>query len=287
MTERSQYPSWTPQTLVLGPGGVKGFYIMGALLYLERHGWLNDLQTCVGVSIGSVIGLLLTAGYQVTEIIEHSLSISLFHDFMSISLAQVHENSGLISNEQVKSRLTERLQAKFGFVPTLKQLYEFTAINFVAVTCNIDKGRTEYLSKDTEPDLSAVEAVMLSMNIPFIFYKLRYKGCTYVDGALGHPYPVDVYDDGITPVLGITIDHNTESSSGDSLGSYIYGIIHTVTNSLRHVATRKLSANCRSLVLIAQHTATIGLDIDDKTRTDMIISGYEAARKFANTNERS
>lgn len=270
---------WSPKILVLGPGGVKGFYIMGALLYLEKCGWLSDLHTCVGVSIGAVISLLLTAGYTVTEIIEHALSVSLFHDFMSINLAQVQENTGLISNQQVKDRLAERLIAKFGFVPTLKQFYEFTGIRFVAVTCNIDKGCAEYLSKDTEPELSTVDAVMLSMNIPFVFYKLRYKGATYVDGALGHPYPIDVFDDGQTPILGITIDHAGDKSN-ESLGEYLYSIIHSVTNSLRQLALRKVSPCCKNLVLLAELTDTLGLSLDTDKKSQMVVQGYEAGRAF-------
>lgn len=270
---------WFPKVLVLGPGGVKGFYIMGALLYLEKCGWLSELHTCVGVSIGAVIALLLAAGYTVTEIIEHALSVSLFHDFMSINLAQVQENTGLISNQQVKDRLSERLIAKFGFVPTLKQFYDFTGIKFVAVTCNIDRGRAEYLSKDTEPDLSAVDAVMLSMNIPFVFYKLRYKGATYVDGALGHPYPIDVFDDGMTPILGITLDHAGDSGT-ESLGEYLYSIIHSVTNSLRQLALRRISPCCRNLVLVAEVTDTLGLALDDDKKSHMVVCGYEAGREF-------
>ena len=271
---------WKPETIILGPGGMKGFATMGSLLYLEKIGWLENVTTYVGVSVGAILGVLLVAGYTVTEIIDHSLSVSLFHDFMSLDLSQIRENSGLISNQQVKDRLGERLISKFGYIPTLQEFYAFTGIKYVAVTMNITLGEVEYISKDTEPDLSTVDAVMLSMNIPFVFYKIRYKGNIFVDGALANPYPVDVFDDGKTNILGIYIDHANQVNT-ESIASYFYFILHSMTNRLKKLAMQKLSPCCKHLIILTSITDTIGLSIDNEAKSDMIVQGYEQAKKFA------
>ncbi|GAH01238.1 unnamed protein product, partial [marine sediment metagenome] len=53
---------WKPNILVIGPGGIKGFYYCGALLSLDSGGILSDVDTIVGCSVGSLIGLLLISG---------------------------------------------------------------------------------------------------------------------------------------------------------------------------------------------------------------------------------
>jgi len=270
---------WCPSTIILGPGGVKGFATMGSLLYLEKIGWLENVSSFVGVSVGAIIAVLLTAGYTVGEIVEHSLSVSLFHDFMSLDISQIKENSGLISNHQVKDRLEERLVSKFGYLPTLKEFYNFTGITYTAVTLNIDKGEVEYISHLTEPDLPVVDAVMLSMNIPFVFYKIRYKGCTYVDGALGNPYPMDYFDDGKTNILGIYIEHD-EHSNSDSIASYFYFILHSMTGRLKKLAMQKLSPHCKHLIIVTKTTDTIGLAVSTETKSELVAQGYEQASAF-------
>ena len=62
-------------TLILGPGGVKGFLELGSLYCLERKGELNGIKTYIGVSIGSLISLLLTSNFKVLDIFLEFISI--------------------------------------------------------------------------------------------------------------------------------------------------------------------------------------------------------------------
>lgn len=270
--------SWKPEIIILGPGGMKGYCELGALLYLEKVKWLDNVHTYVGVSVGSVIALLLTSGYSSVEIVEQSLNINFFHDFMSMDINQIREKSGLISNQQIKERLDERMKNKFGIVPNLKELYQFTGIKLVTVTLNIDKGEVEYINYLTDPDLSCVEAVMLSMNIPFIFYKIRYKDCTYVDGALGNPYPMDVYDDGNTNILGIYVDEGKMNTEGFT--EYVHHIIHSMTTRLKQVSTKNLSEKCKHLNIVSPTFDVINITADIDKKSEMIVIGHETAKDF-------
>ena len=55
-------------------------------------------------------------------------------------------NSGLISNTHINLKLSELIKNKYGFIPTLKQLYMATGIQLVCVTMNIDTHTPEYHS---------------------------------------------------------------------------------------------------------------------------------------------
>lgn len=274
---------WIPDILVLGPGGAKGFLELGALLKLHKINFLNRVHTYVGCSIGAVICLLLTCGYSPTEIISCALDADIFHDITTFRLTDVKDNIGLISNHRIRQILIDKLEYKFGFVPTLNQLYLATGLKYVAVTLNLDKDSTEYLSYQTEPDLCCVEATLLSMNIPFLFYKLKYKGCTYIDGAFGNPYPIDIYDNGSVNILGIYISSThpiIQESSDTNILRYLYKVIHSSMNQIKLRIQKSCSNHCKHIGLYSPSLDTTGLTFDDKLKAKMLTIGYNEAESF-------
>lgn len=282
LSERSD-SLWLPDILVLGPGGAKGFLELGALLKLHKINFLRQVHTYVGCSIGAVISLLLTCGYSPTEIVSCALDADIFHDITTFRLMDVKDNIGLISNQRIRNILIDKLKYKFGFVPTLNQLYLATGLKYVAVTLNLDKDSTEYLSYQTEPDLCCVEATLLSMNIPFLFYKLKYKGCTYIDGAFGNPYPIDIYDNGSSNILGIYISSThpiIQESSDINILRYLYKVIHSSMNQIKLRIQKSCSNRCKHIGLYSPSLDTTGLTFDDKLKAKMLTLGYNEAESF-------
>ncbi len=273
--------SWRPTVLVLGPGGTKGFLELGALLIFEKERFLTSIRNYVGVSVGAIISVLLVAGYSVTEIITDAMDVNLFQDISSINLNEIKDNVGLLSNRAVKEKLVTLLENKFGFVPTLHQFYMATGLTLTCVSLNLDDERTEYISWETEPTISAVDAVLLSMNIPLLFYQLRYKGNLYIDGAFGNPYPVDEYDDGKTNILGICITELKENSSVDlTKVRYIYKILVSAITQNRKRIRSSTSERCKHLELTSPTLDGIGLLVDIQMKSRMVFIGYNEAIKF-------
>lgn len=274
---------WKPDVLVLGPGGVKGFLELGALILLESEGLLRNVTSYAGVSVGAIIALLLVAGYTVTEVIADAVDTNLFQDLSSIDLEHVKANVGLISNRAVKEKLISRLEEKFGILPNLEQLYLITGLEFMCVTMNLSKCRAEYISRHTKPSMGCVDAVMLSMNIPLIFYKLKYQGCVYIDGAFANSYPIDQYDDGTRNILGIYIA--TEAADRTipedfPIPMYLYKIIDCSMVENRERIIRAASSRCRHLKLFSQTIDTLGLTMDIKTKSQLVLHGYQMAKEF-------
>jgi len=278
--------SWYPDVLVLGPGGMKGFLELGALIRLVKSGYLNKVNTYVGCSVGAIIALLLVAGYTPTEIVSDAADGDIFHDITNIRISDIRDNTGLISNKNIRDKLSERLRDKFGFVPSLQQLYLATGLVYVAVTLNLDNDRTEYLDKDSEPHLSAVDAAMLSMNIPFLFYKLKYKGCVYIDGAFGNPYPVDLYDDSKTNILGIYITTKetiNKVTSDSSLFRYLYKVVNSSMTQIKLRIQNSCSQHCKHISLNSPSLDITGLTFNNDIKAQMLIIGYQEADNFLKT----
>lgn len=279
---------WKPELIVLGPGGVKGFLPLGSLVYLERSGLLNNVHTYVGVSVGAIISLLVIAGYSVyDEIIKDALEIDLFSDFGNISLDILRSQSGIISNTKIRDFLSKKIRDKFKdlapylksteYVPNMKQFYDLTGIRLVTVTLNVDTKTTEYMSYENEPNLSVIDAVMLSINIPLIFPQIKYKGNTYVDGALGNPYPVDIFDDDRTNILGIYIDVDSKS---DTIFSYLYKIFDSIMAQSKNKTVSQSSDKCRHLVLVSNTMDILGVGINNDQKIKMVIEGIRRTKEF-------
>jgi len=223
--KKVQYVGQNFETLVIGPGGIKGITILGSIKALQNNNLLNNIKNYVGVSVGSIISLLLICNYSVSEILYESIHIpNFFCDINFYNLKKMFMDlvlqGGIINNDFLKKKLETMVIKKFGSVLTLKELYEITNLNFVSVTLNLSKDTTEYLSHTFCPDLSCVDAVMMSINIPIIFQKLKINGSLYIDGAFGDSYPINLYPNSI----GISIE-TTFDDIDDSNFSYILKVM--------------------------------------------------------------
>ena len=274
---------WRPTVIVLGPGGIKGFLELGALLLLEKEGYLQTVRKYSGVSVGAILSLLLVAGYTVAEIINDALEVDLMQDFSSLSINNAQANAGLTSNRPVKERLTLRVRKKFGMIPTLGQLYMATGIFWEAVSLNLDKNRAEYHNKDTDPTLSCVDAALMSANIPLFFYRLEYKKCVHIDGAFANPYPVDRHDDGHEDVLGIYITTDrpeTHVPVASSFLLYLYRIIDASMTQIRKRIHASSSPKCKHLELFTDVIDTTGFTVSTESKVRLITDGYRSAKNF-------
>jgi predicted acylesterase/phospholipase RssA len=285
---------WKPEIVVLGPGGIKGFMELGSLYRLMWTDLLSEVHTYVGVSVGSIISLLMICGYSPIDIVSDALEMDIFEDISKFTwaniqdnLVNIQKNIGIISTEPIRRKLNSKVQNKFGRILTLQELYEVTGKTFVSVSANLDKEQTEYISHLTEPELKCVDAVMLSMNIPIIFYKLKHKECVYVDGALGNPYPVDIFDDGTNKILGIytksTKKTNQEPQDATTI-MYIHKIIHFSMTTMRDRIIQTASKNCKHIELEAKIMDSIGLTIDTKIKAEMFMKGLKITDDFIKEN---
>ena len=265
---------WRPKVLLLGPGGVKGFLLLGSLLFLEKVKFLKDVKKVVGISVGSMAGLLYITGYTITEILEFAIMTQII-DISTIDVINIMKKNGLVSHESFRKRLRDKITEKYGFVPTLKQLYLMTGYEFEVVVTNLDKDTTEYFSHITEPDLCCVEAVLMSISIPLIFQSYVYKNNIYLDGAISQAFPIQRYKD--ENVFAVMLK-GSRSDPKESFFSYLYHIVKLLTS----ITEKNLDVppNTKILHLNYQVDDTIGVKLTFDKKVEMFLYGYYRAYDF-------
>ena len=273
---------WKPDVFVLGPGGAKGYLELGLLLKLEEEQHLSDVTEWTGCSIGAAIALICVAGYSAMEMIQDSFNLNIVNNLSDINtLDKLTESPGLLTINTTETFLKNKLIDKFGYVPTLKQLYLATGILFNSVVYNLDKERPEYLNKDTEPDLCCVKAVIMSMSIPGIVIPRVHKGNVYVDGAIGDPYPVLYHDDGHKKILGVYIENTPDNKTSESNPLlYLYRCAQASMKVIRQKSVKYSSENCKHICLRSPYMDATRLSLNYSDKQAMINHGYKTAAIF-------
>lgn len=180
----------TYKTLILPGNGVKAIYTLGALQYLCEKGVLNNIENYIAVSSGSLLSLLLLIGMKPIEILAKVLSKNVFSKVGRVSMSGIAGGAAIFNFNIIEDELGALLVKKIGTVPTFKELYALTTINFVCCAYDATNHKSVFFSKDHSPDLSVLDAIKASCAYPLLFEPVYLNGCVYVDGGVGNNYPI-------------------------------------------------------------------------------------------------
>jgi hypothetical protein len=150
-----------------------------------------------------------------------------------------------------------------------------TGYHLEVVVTNLDKNKTEFLSHETVPELSCVEAVLMSMSLPLFFQTYIYKNNIYIDGAITDPFPIHRYEK--ESVIGILLQ-TTPSNPKESFFTYMMRVIDTFASTKE----RNIIVPPKSKVLKLEYQVsdTVGLKMSFEDRVDMVLFGYFRGYQF-------
>ncbi len=154
--------------------------MIGALK--ARESSLADVQEISGSSAGAILALFIAMGISIDEILSTSLALHV-PEFVKIRIRSFFNTFGFVDIQPIRSKLVEICG---GSDPTFKELKMKI---YVSAFC-LNTGETEYFSRDTHPDMKVIDAVCMSIAIPFIFASGVYNGRTYIDGGTCESYPL-------------------------------------------------------------------------------------------------
>jgi len=269
-----------PKIIILGPGGMKGIMELGALQKLHEKGYLNNIERFVGCSIGSIISLLYICGYLPYELLlktkEHYNLLQFLPEHMTIK--EYLNTGGIIQTEKIKETLNILVLNKLGSIPTLSQLKVMRNISLTVVYSNIETCKYGYISDETHPDMLCTDAAIIGINIPGLISSGYFNGIDYTDGALTNPYPINIYDDGKTNILGIFIQQTYDVNNFFERSMFIY--VNMTIASLRNFIIQHASNKCKHLEIKTNIQDPTGIFICHDERENMYSSGYEVCDKF-------
>lgn len=261
------------EILVLSGGGVRGITILGALHALEEINYLDNINTYVGTSVGSLINTLLCIGYKSYEIYAIIKTID-FSKLVNINLFGILDTWGLDSGKRI-IKIVETLLShkKIKKNVTFKQLYELTKKKLVMTTVCLNDKKLIYLSYENYPDLTILQGIRMSISVPIVFNPVIHDNKKYVDGGVMCNYPIEIYKDKVDEIIGINV-LSTDCENVDNFENYIMSLIQCF--NIKHVddTTIKCTIN------IPCKCSVVNFRINKKHKTKMFDVGYNTAKLY-------
>lgn len=199
-------------SIILSGGGSKGICSLGALQYLQDNKYIDNYNTkyYIGTSVGSIICYFLIIGYTPIEIVVYLCSNNVLESFSKINnFSSSLLTGGLYDYSTITKHCEKMSSSKINYIPTLKQLKDVYNKELIVCTYNLTQHKREYISWLNYPDLSCLDAIRMSSNIPFLFNEFIYNGNEYIDGGIVDNFPVKLLEDdkfkNLNPI-GINLD---------------------------------------------------------------------------------
>jgi predicted acylesterase/phospholipase RssA len=218
--------------LAIGPGAMGFFVFMGALYKLQETGKLDDLEEISGSSAGSLLGFFyLLTKRDLIKTFDFTLDAPI-KQVMKPSIKTLFKDYGLVPVSRVRKLLSEAcLKFTNKNDITFSELLELVPIKLHVAAFCVDLKRTDYFSIDKTPHMSVLDALCMSIAVPFLFSASKFNDWHYVDGGAAEALPCAPFI-GYTPqdILAIQLEFSVKKKEIKDIKAYglevMYAILH-------------------------------------------------------------
>jgi len=269
--------------LVLAGGGIKGIYIIGCLKYLEEKGFLKNIDTYAGTSIGGILSFMLNIGFTIDEMYKFSKIFDLEKstDFNIANISNIFNTYSICNNDNLEKILINQMKLK-NINPDIKliELYKKTKKKLILTTVCINTKQVEYLSYETYPEMPLITALKMTSAVPLLFPFVEYNDKKYVDGGLLENFPISIFDDQLDKVIGINIMSELPVKHSNII-EYILLVLGIVYyNGFDKYNIEKYKKSVFNLVL--NDNNTFNFELTPEKKKEMYYEGYNLIKKNFN-----
>lgn len=181
--------------LVISGGGPSMLQYMSAIQHLNENNIvdLNCIESIYGTSAGSMVAVLLALKYDWETLNDYIIQRpwhELFH-FKINYIFDAYKKRGIYSKNIIEKAFKPLLDAKdISIDVTLKDFYEYSKIEIHFFSFEINQFKTEDISYLTHPNISLIDAVIMSSSIPLLFTPVIIENKCYIDGGVCANYPL-------------------------------------------------------------------------------------------------
>jgi len=250
--------------LVVGPGGVGYFSLIGAINSLWDNGHLSDLETMCGSSAGALACIVCAVyKFDFKQIVKRSVEVNLTFKTEILHFIKTY---GLVNKDFLLSKINS-------CIPNIsfKELFDSTHIKIYINTYCLELKKVLYLSVDTHPDMSIVDAVYMSICVPFIFEPMIYNDYHYIDAGLVEYSPCSIYSTG-DDVLVIRLAFKSYYECNN-----IYDYISHIFNMM---LSRRMKYKFETIYINIESKDVYNINISDLQKIKLIIKGYNAIHEI-------
>lgn len=268
--------------MVFSGGGIKGLSYIGCLRTLEEHNILQSIECLVGTSAGSIFATCINIGYSSEELrdIVINLDFNKMRDITSANLLNYFNNFGLDTGNRVERIFRILIKKKVGTDEiTFQELYKKTnKILIITGTC-LNTREVIHFSYKSHPDMPVIQAIRISISVPFVFNVCNYENNMYVDGGIGSNYSVDAYNP-YQEILGFLLQGDRGYKVINGFEDYAVAIIRTIDRRLNDLY---MTLYPNITVQIHSSVDMLDFNINQEDIQQLIQEGYRATNQYLAT----
>lgn len=181
--------------LVISGGGPAMLQYISAIQYLSENNVLdlNNIDSIYGTSAGSIVAVLLALKYDWETLNDYIIQRP-WHELFHLKINYIfdaYKNRGIYNKKIVEKVFKPLLDAKdISIDITLKDFYEYSKIEIHFFSFEINQFKTEDVSYLTHPNISLIDAILMSSSIPLLFTPIIIENKCYIDGGVCANYPL-------------------------------------------------------------------------------------------------
>ena len=304
--------------MVFEGAGIRGIAYAGVVEVLEKEQMIHTLEKVGGTSAGAITALMLSLGYTSGEI-EEMIGSTRFRKFnqggfpLLGGIHRLHKSFGWYKSKRFEKWLARIIETKTQNPDiTFADLHRLGYKDlFVTGTC-LNRQKSLVFSYKNYPQMRVLDAVRISMSIPFYFEAvfIDQNGKVFkkhpeksgldilVDGGILQNYPIGIFDS-ITPsgkripnpqTLGIRIDSERQIAYGKTrkeLAPYTIQDFNDFTSAFYTLTLESLNRTPlteadwnRSIVVSSKHIAPKIRKLSAKEKQTLIESGRQSTYAF-------
>jgi len=130
--------------------------------------------------------------------------------------------------------------------------------------------------------MKVLDALQITMSIPFMFKPVLYNNDYYVDGGLYDPYPIK-YAKNLNKTIGIFLKKNENIEKNvviDSLSSYIFQVLKCYYDEFKErIITKSKYKKC-TIIVDAEMVVSVNLKLDIENKKNIMDIGRKNSKVY-------
>ena len=274
--------------LVLSGGALKAVVLLGAVKYLEEKDLIKHFKNYVGSSAGAIIIFFLIIGYKSYEI--KDILIEEINNIVDLDFENIDDffiNYGIDNTDRNKDILKKYLikKTKLNDITFIEFAKKY-GLNFTITGTNLTTRNTDYFNVDNFPNMSMIDALVITRCIPLIYKPIEYNDNLYIDGGIYNNFAYNYYKNK-NDSLGINVTYNY-SRKNDTFINYFNNILLSLMDKIIELGLDN-SENVCFINFDEKRKDGVNISTDDfsvNINNDIIIDninyGYNTFKEFLN-----
>jgi predicted acylesterase/phospholipase RssA len=163
--------------LAIGPGALGYFALLGAMDRLWKDKRLDTIESISGSSAGALVAFMsLYTNFDFNKALKISMKVPVYK--LKPDIKNFLTSYGFVSQGVMRKMIEDVIEPM-----TFADLYARNPIKLHIASFCIELNKTFYFSVDTTPTMSIIDALCMSIAVPFLFSTFKYGPFNYFDGG--------------------------------------------------------------------------------------------------------